>query len=82
MTVSDARAELGPVTSRAEYAGETTYLTKNGHRAAAIVPASAAELLEELEDAVDADQVRTALAELASGTADRVPFARRTTRND
>lgn len=81
MAVSEARADLGPVTSRAEYAGETTYLTKHGHRAAAIVPAGSAELLEELEDALDAEQVRTALAELTSGSADRVPFTRRTERN-
>lgn len=53
MTGSEARAELGPITSRAEYGGETTYLTKHGHRAAAVVPAAAAELLEQLEDLVD-----------------------------
>jgi len=28
LTVSEARADLGPVTSLAEYGGETTYLTK------------------------------------------------------
>ncbi len=39
LTVSEARADLGPVTSRAEYGGETTYLTKHGHRAAAAVAA-------------------------------------------
>ena len=81
MTVSEARADLGPATSRAECAGETTCLTEHGHRAAAIVSAGGAELLEELEDAFDAEQVRAALAHLKSSTADRVPFTRRTSRN-
>ncbi len=78
MTVSQARADLGAVTSRAEYGGETTYLTKHGRRAAALVPAAAAELLEQLEDLVDEEAVRTALARLRSGDEERVPFVRRT----
>ena len=81
MTVSQARDALGPETSRAEYAGETTYLTKHGRRSAAIGPAAAAELLEQIEDVLDAEAVRAALAELESGTAERVPFTRRTARN-
>jgi len=80
MTVSEARADLGAVTSRAEYGGETTYLTKHGHRAAAVVPAAAAELLEQLEDLVDEKAVRKALANLETGVEERVPFARRTRR--
>lgn len=80
MTVSEARAELGPVTSRAEYGGETTYLTKHGHRAAAVVPAAAAELLEQLEDLVDDKAVRAAMADLEAGVEERVPFVRRTRR--
>lgn len=78
MSVSEARADLREVTNRAEYAGDTTYLTKYGHRAAAVVPAESAELLEELEDLVDADAVRQALAEHEAGDNERVPFARRT----
>ena len=78
LTVSQARAELGPVTSRAEYSGETTYLTKHGHRAAAVVPAAAAELLEQIEDLMDAEAVRSALADLQAGSEQRVPFTRRT----
>ena len=78
LTVSEARAELGPVTSRAEYSGETTYLTKHGRRAAAVVPAAAAELLEQIEDLIDVEAVRTALADLEKGREESVPFARRT----
>lgn len=80
MTVSEARAELGPVTSRAEYSGETTYVTKHGHRAAAVVPAAAAELLEQLEDVVDTQAVQAALSDLESGAVERISFARRTSR--
>lgn len=78
LTVSEARAQLGPVTSRAEYSGETTYLTKHGHRTAAVVPAAAAELLEQIEDLVDAEAVRSALAGLGAGSEQRVPFVRHT----
>ena len=77
MSVSQARADLGAVTSRAQYGGETTYLTKHGRRAAAVVPAAAAELLEQLEDLVGEEAVRNALAKLRSGDEERVPFVRR-----
>lgn len=79
LTVSEARAALGPVTSRAEYGGETTYLTKHGRRTAAVVPAAAAELLEQIEDLIDAEAVRSALADLEAGREQALPFARRTT---
>lgn len=78
--MSAARADLGAVTARAEYGGETTYLTKHGHRSAAVVPAAAAELLEGLEDLVDHDAVRAALDSLETGAEERVPFLRRTSR--
>lgn len=81
MTVSEARAELGPVTARAEHAGQTTYLTKHGHRAAAVVPAGTAELIERVEDLLDARSVQKALGELDSGEQESIPFRRRTTRS-
>jgi PHD/YefM family antitoxin component YafN of YafNO toxin-antitoxin module len=82
MPVSQARAELGPVTSRAEYHGETTYLLKHGHRAAAVVPAAVAELMEQIEDILDGQAVAEVLVKLAAGTEDVVPFVRRTHRHD
>lgn len=81
MAVSEARADLGSVTSRAEYGGETTYLTKHGRRTAAVVPAAAAELLEQLEDLLDGQAVRTALLALESGIEQAQPFVRRTPRS-
>lgn len=76
--MSDARAELGPVTNRVEYGGQTVYLTKHGRRSVALVPAAAAELLEEIEDLMDAEAVDGALAALRAGTDQRVRFTRRT----
>ena len=81
MTVSQGRAALSAVTARAEFGGETTYLTKHGHRAAAVVPAASAELLEQLEDLIDARSVEIALANLDSGKDERVPFVRRSGAN-
>ena len=80
MTVSQARAEIGDITNRAAYRGETTYLTKNGHRSAAVVPAASAELLEELEELIDLHLVRATFKEMTKGTVTTVPFVRRTKR--
>ena len=53
--------------------GEVVYLTRNGTRVAAVVPADAAEYLEALEDAADVIAARRALAEQApSVTAEQV----------
>ena len=45
-----------------------------------MVPAAAAELLEQLEDLVDGQAVHAALASLRSGDEERLPFVRRTRR--
>jgi prevent-host-death family protein len=45
--------------------GEGVYLTRNGTRVAAVVPADAAEYLQALEDAADIIAARRALAEQA-----------------
>lgn len=82
MTVSEARRELADVTNRAEYGGETTYITKSGRRSSAVVSAARAQLLDDLEDLIDGEQVREALAALADGTEERVPYRRRTNRRD
>jgi prevent-host-death family protein len=78
--VSEARANLGPLTSRVTYGGETVYLTKHGQRAVAMVPVAAAELLEEIELVVDLEAVRAVRDRLAQGTETSVPFSRRTPR--
>lgn len=80
MAISEARADLGSVAARSQYGGATTYLTKHGRRAAAIVPAPAAELLERIEDLLDEQAVRAALADLDTGHEERRPFVPRTRR--
>jgi prevent-host-death family protein len=82
MNMTDARRELPDITNRAEYVGETTYLTKHGRRTAAVVPAASAELLEDLENLIDGEQVRQVLEALADGAEKTVPYRRRTARRD
>ncbi len=68
VALTDARSSLGELAARAEYAGETVYLTRHGRRAAAVVSARTAELLEQLEDLLDATAVAEVQARLAAGT--------------
>ncbi|HJP73941.1 MAG TPA: type II toxin-antitoxin system prevent-host-death family antitoxin [Pseudonocardiaceae bacterium] len=80
MSLSEVRAQLPDVTNRAEYVGETVYITKHGRRTSAVVSAAAAELLEDLEDLVDITAVQEALADLDAGRGQPRPFDRRTRR--
>jgi DNA-binding transcriptional LysR family regulator len=66
-----AHSCLGELAARADYGGETLYLTRHGRRTAAVVSASAAELLEQLEDLLDAHAVAEVQARLAAGTEGR-----------
>jgi prevent-host-death family protein len=68
VALTDARSSLGELAARVEYAGETVYLTRHGRRAAAVVSARTAELLEQLEDLLDATAVAEVQARLAAGT--------------
>ncbi|MGH3933015.1 MAG: type II toxin-antitoxin system prevent-host-death family antitoxin [Pseudonocardiaceae bacterium] len=69
--MSEARTSLGELAARAEYGGETVYLTRHGRRAAAVVSAAAAELLEQLEDLLDVEKITQVQARLAAGTEGR-----------
>lgn len=69
--MTDARSSLGDLVARPEYGGATVYLTKHGRRAAAVVSARTAELLEQLEDLLDAAAVAQVQARLAAGTEGR-----------
>lgn len=66
-----ARSSLGDLAARAEYGGETVYLTRHGRRTAAVVSAATAELLEQLEDLLDATAVAEVQARLDAGTEGR-----------
>lgn len=69
--LTDARSALGDLAARAEYGGETVYLTRHGRRAAAVVSAGTAELLEQVEDLLDTTAVAEVQAKLAAGTEGR-----------
>ncbi len=71
IAMTDARSSLGDLAARAEYGGETVYLTKHGRRAAAVVSARTAELLEQLEDLLDAAAVAEVQARIAAGSEGR-----------
>lgn len=63
--MDDARKKLAAVVNRAEFAGERAYLTRRGHRVAAVVPVALLEELEALEAAEDEADLAAAQAALA-----------------
>jgi prevent-host-death family protein len=69
VTIERARVELSDVVSRVQFAGERVVVTRRGKPAAAIVPLADLELLQRLEDELDADAVREALEEVREGRA-------------
>lgn len=60
---SDARGIFSEVLNRAAYGKERVVLTRRGKRLAAIVPVEDLELLESLENELDAHAVQEAWAE-------------------
>jgi len=63
MTVSEAESALARTVERVAEEGERVALTRDGEPVAAIVPAADLALLEALEDRVDVEEARRALAE-------------------
>ena len=63
MPITDARAHLTELANRAEYNGESTYLTRHGKRVAAVVPADWLAAMERVEDELDNAAADAALAE-------------------
>ena len=68
MTISTvkAREQLSTVINRAAFGKERIVLTRRGKEVAAVVPIEDVKLLEKLEDSVDLDEARAALAEAKS----------------
>ena len=62
MPVHRARRELADVINRVAYARERILLDRRGKNVAAIVPIEDFELLEKLEDRIDLESARAALA--------------------
>ena len=69
--VSDARDHLSEVVDRVRYTHERVVLTKRGKDVGAIVSIEDLKLLEMLEDQLDIDMARKALAEAGE---ERIPF--------
>lgn len=61
-----AREQLSTVINRAAFGKERVVLTRRGKEVAAVVPIEDVKLLEELEDRIDLEEARTALAEAKS----------------
>ncbi len=60
----EARGQLSAVVNRAAYAKERVVLTRHGKAVAAVVPIEDLELLEKLEDKLDLEDARKALADV------------------
>jgi prevent-host-death family protein len=63
ITAGKAREKFSELVSRVGYAKERVAVTRRGKAIAAIVPIEDMELLEKLEDRIDLEDARKALAE-------------------
>jgi prevent-host-death family protein len=59
----DARAQFSEIINRAAFGKERITLTRRGKEIVAVVPIEDVRLLEQLEDKIDLDAARAALAE-------------------
>ena len=60
---SDARSNLGNIANDVEFKGKRIVLTRNGKKCVAIIPIEDLEVLEQIEDRIDLDDARKALAD-------------------
>ena len=68
MTVSDARARLANVVDAARVGHDPVYLTRRGHRVAAVIDADDLDLLiAAAEDLADIEAAQRARAEIVDG---------------
>jgi prevent-host-death family protein len=63
VTVSEARDDFAELVNRVAYRGERVRIERRGREVAAIVPIEDADLLERLEDQMDLEAAREALAD-------------------
>jgi prevent-host-death family protein len=59
----DARKQISDIINRAAFGKERMILTRRGKELVAVVPIEDVKLLEALEDRMDLEEARTALAE-------------------
>jgi prevent-host-death family protein len=60
---TDARRHLTKIANHVEYKGKRITVTRKGHRVFAIIPIEDLEALEAIEDRVDLDEAKKALAD-------------------
>jgi prevent-host-death family protein len=63
VTTVDARARFSEIINRAAFGKERVTLTRRGKEIVAVVPIEDMNLLEALEDKIDLEEARAALAE-------------------
>lgn len=68
VTITEARDDFAELVNRVAYAHERVRVVRRGRELAAIVPMADIELLEALDDAIDLDAAREALADPANAT--------------
>jgi len=61
--ISEAREHFATIVNQVAYGGERVRLTRHGKAVAAVVPIEDLDFLEDLEDEIDLELVREALAD-------------------
>jgi prevent-host-death family protein len=73
ITTVEARDQFSEIVNRAAYGKERVVITRRGKDLVAVVPIEDVQLLEELEDRIDLEEARAALAE--AGEVGTIPLA-------
>jgi prevent-host-death family protein len=76
VSTAEARKRFSDVVNRAFYGKERVALTRYGQTLAAIVPAEDLDLLETMEDRIDAADARKVLADMKAKGEKPIPWAK------
>ena len=63
MTTADARKHFADIVNKVAYGNETIVLTRRGQKIAALISIEELELLQQIEDRMDIEDAKKALAE-------------------
>lgn len=75
-STAEAREKLGKIIQKAAVEKERIILTRRGKELAALVPMEDMRFLEELEDRLDLEEARAALAEAKADSERSIPWER------
>lgn len=76
VSTAEARRRFSDVINRASYGKERVALTRNGHTLAVLIPVEDLEMLEALEDRVDAEEASKVLAEMKAKGEKPIPLSK------